>query len=689
MTKTTLRRIVAALRGAFAGMASGFRSVTEVPVNAPRFEQPTTASAKELAEQHRAALMNAIAKLNAEKEEKHPAITAEQIFKVVKPPKGVLPADMPAAQKMAFDQSLEDLSGMMGWATTNSLFVEGLMFLGYPYLAQLSQRPEYRVISETWAQEMTRKWIRLTAASKGADSAGDKSDKLTAIDAELKRLKVQDAFKRCAELDGFFGRGHIYVELAGVESSDREELKTSIGEGTGSISKAKVARGSLKGLRVVEPVWTYPNGYNANDPLKGNFFKPDTWFVMGQEIHTTRLLTFIGRPMPDLLKPAYSFGGLSLSQMAKPYVDNWLRTRQSVSDAVSNFSIMMLMTDMAAMLNEGAFTDLVTRADFFNTTRDNRGLMLADKNTEDLKNVSMPLGGLHELQAQSQEQMSSVSQIPLVKLTGISPSGLNASSEGEIKVFYDKVNAQQVVLFNDNLQKILALVQLHLFGEVDPEIGFVWEPLDTLDPAAEATRRKTDADTDAVYLDHGVISPEEVRAKLAADDMSPYASLDVDQLPAQEEEGGETDEHGAPLMDGLLNTDGAAPTFAAAGVLFMTTEANPRVLLLKRSADDPRHPGMWDIPGGKLEEGETPAQAAIREVMEEAGAALSEQHLKKLEHTNWNGVGYTTFSAYTAEPFEPTLDAEHSNFKWVARGMLGTGIIPPLEELLHKVLKGQ
>ena len=46
--------------------------------------------------------------------------------------------------------------------------------------------------------------------------------------------------------------------------------------------------------------------------------------------------------------------------------------------------------------------------------------------------------------AQSQEQISSVSRIPLVKWTGISPSGLNASSEGEIRVYYDLIHSEQI-----------------------------------------------------------------------------------------------------------------------------------------------------------------------------------------------------------------------------------------------------
>jgi hypothetical protein len=35
----------------------------------------------------------------------------------------------------------------------------------------------------------------------------------------------------------------------------------------------------------------------------------------------------------DLLKSHYSFGGLDMSQIAKPYVDVWLRTRTIAPDS--------------------------------------------------------------------------------------------------------------------------------------------------------------------------------------------------------------------------------------------------------------------------------------------------------------------------------------------------------------------
>src|SRR5262249_9790845 len=195
--------------------------------------------------------------------------------------------------------------------------------LGYPYLSELTQRPEYRVITDTIATEMTRKWIKFQAVGEV-----DKTAQIKALEDEFTRLGVKETFKKAAELDGFFGRAHLYLDLGTTD--DREELRTSIGNGQNAMSKAKIGQGSLKGLLVREPVWTYPSSYNATDPLKPDWYKPSSWFVQGKEVHSTRLMTFIGREVPDLLKPAYSFGGLSMSQMVKPYVDNWLRVRQSV-----------------------------------------------------------------------------------------------------------------------------------------------------------------------------------------------------------------------------------------------------------------------------------------------------------------------------------------------------------------------
>ncbi|WP_050747573.1 anti-CBASS protein Acb1 family protein [Sodalis glossinidius] len=84
-----------------------------------------------------------------------------------------------------------------------------------------------------------------------------------------------------------------------------------------------------------------------------------------------------------MLKAAYNFGGLSLTQMAEPYVNNWLRTRDSVGDTLHTFSLSGIKTKLGTALQGKCDPGYVLRAELFNQTRDNRGLLILDKQEED------------------------------------------------------------------------------------------------------------------------------------------------------------------------------------------------------------------------------------------------------------------------------------------------------------------
>lgn len=467
------------------------------------------------------------------------------------------PAATPPSRqhRMAMDESLSWAAAQVSGIGLLGAYAEGVTFLGYPYLAQLAQRPEYRIICETIATEATRKWIKLRATGDDPDADEDdrakspKAGKIKAIEAEMERLEVRDRFADVAAQDGFFGRAHLYLDYGHDIDSQADELAMSIGDGWGARSRGKITKGMiLRSVRTIEAVWCYPLQYNAANPLKPNWYNPQIWYVMGTSVHVSRLLPFVARPVPDMLKPAYSFGGVALSQLAQPYVDIWLKTRQSIGELIHAFSVMVLKTDLSTLMQPGQADGLLTRAAGFNAMRDNQGLMVVNKNTEDFANVSTPLGGLHELQAQSQEHMASVARIPLVKFTGISPSGLNASSEGEMRAFYDTIAAYQNKFMRPNLSRVINFIQLGLFGEVDPEITYDFVPLWELTEKERAEKRKTDAETAQIHIDSGVLSPEEERARIAADPESPYHGLDPDAAPdlLEEEQQGLEPEGGRP-----------------------------------------------------------------------------------------------------------------------------------------------
>ncbi len=50
--------------------------------------------------------------------------------------------------------------------------------------------------------------------------------------------------------------------------------------------------------------------------------------------------------------------------------------------------------------------------------------------------------------------------------------------------------------------------------------------------------------------------------------------------------------------------------------------------LMHRRPPGKHHAGLWEFPGGKVEPGENPRQALVREIGEELGVALSEKALR-------------------------------------------------------------
>jgi 8-oxo-dGTP pyrophosphatase MutT (NUDIX family) len=138
----------------------------------------------------------------------------------------------------------------------------------------------------------------------------------------------------------------------------------------------------------------------------------------------------------------------------------------------------------------------------------------------------------------------------------------------------------------------------------------------------------------------------------------------------------------------------------AAGILFVTPEL--QTLFLKRG-NGGDFPGMWNFPGGRLEDGETAIEAAIRETIEEAGYEAKPEDLtvwtRRLAQHETTGapptpaegqiepsivetdvlnapgnafmatgpmVDFTTFICKVPEPFTPAISDESVGYAWSA-----------------------
>jgi 8-oxo-dGTP pyrophosphatase MutT (NUDIX family) len=94
-----------------------------------------------------------------------------------------------------------------------------------------------------------------------------------------------------------------------------------------------------------------------------------------------------------------------------------------------------------------------------------------------------------------------------------------------------------------------------------------------------------------------------------------------------------------------------------------------RVLLLRR-ASGTRCPGSWEVVHGRIESGERPEQAAVREVREECGLAVAKMYSVGVQPFYLPRAGIVTaacaFAAFVDEPATVQLGAEHDASEWLS-----------------------
>ncbi len=398
---------------------------------------------------------------------------------------------------------------------------EGSNFLGYPFLQSLSQNPLISAGVETIADEMTKKFIKLIyTGNEGKNSLLNFEDKLKELESALRKFRVAKFFRKSAENICYYGGCLVFIDTG---MRDPEILKSPL-----ILDPATFRKGSLKGFTVIDPINVTPGLYNTADPTRSDYYKPNTWYVLGKEIHASRFLYFAGKEAPLLYKPSYNFFGVSTAQLVFEYVENFQKNRDSASELLNKFSVSVFKTDMSAALMGGGTSDIDRRIQYFVRKRHNDGVFVMDKEREDFVKVETPLSGITDIVRQSLELIAAVFRIPAVKYLGISPSGFNATGESDLKNFYSLIESLQEKQFADNLETVLNVLQLDMFGEIDGHISFEFIPLNEEDSKIKADTEKVKADTLAVYVDRNLISPEESRKIMAEDKEGLMKSIDPD-----------------------------------------------------------------------------------------------------------------------------------------------------------------
>ncbi|MFW5410776.1 anti-CBASS protein Acb1 family protein [Pectobacterium brasiliense] len=433
-------------------------------------------------------------------------------FKTYEPLPGVIPKDKEKAT-FAMDATPYEAINAMYAGTEYS------GFRGYPALAAMSQQVEYSNMHNVFADEMTRNWIEVKSRKEG-----DHDPAIDEMERALERYDIKRLMHEAVRQDSMFGVTHIFIDTGATG----EELSKPL-----FLDPRKITKGSLKGIRTVDPTWVYPALYNTRCPLQEGFYKPQAWFVMGDTVHESRFMDIVSRPVPDILKPSYNFGGLSLTQLMEDYVTDWRDAKKNVIKIIRTLRMRALKTDMEARLQEPS--QFNNRIKLFVQNQDNFGLWVHDVD-EEITHQQTSLSDLSNLLSNYQDQLCMPARITNLKLLGNAPAGLNASGDSELATWHETVSGYQDGEMRRPLENIFKLIQLSEFGEINDDIYFEFRPLDEISEKERAEIAKIRVETVAIAADSQLVSSEESREALKGIENAGFETLDGDYEADEEEE---------------------------------------------------------------------------------------------------------------------------------------------------------
>lgn len=392
----------------------------------------------------------------------------------------------------------------------------------YGLLDALAQNGLIRAGVQAIADAMTSEWITLTHPGDGKEDADD--DILDTLRDDMNRFGLQDVFAQAYEMIGLYGGCLVYIDQD-IRAS--EELS----------KKAAFNRESIKRFTVVEPKRVDAGKYDTNNPLSPDYFRPEFWRVGNVQIHRSHFLYFSSGALPVDLRQAYRFFGIPQTQLLADAVMDFNGSKRSVLRLLEKVSRIAFKTSLSDTLSGGNGSDLDRRMQLLAHHWTNDDIAMIDKDGEDFVQITGNIAGVIDIVRFCLEQLPALFRIPVMKYLGITPSGLNATGDADLRNFYGNIGTQQERLLNKPLEMAIQVIQKNRFGRVDPAISFEWNPLGekTDQEVAQITDQKVN--TLSTLKNDGAISTVEYRQALRKIEGLGLEDIDPEEVPELEETG--------------------------------------------------------------------------------------------------------------------------------------------------------
>ena len=271
--------------------------------------------------------------------------------------------------------------------------------------------------------------------------------------------------------------------------------------------------------------------------------------VSNFRVHESRVIVFDGMSVSERARVENDGWGDSYIQFMWTQLSNLAGAYFSAKNVIDDFIQTLLKVENLAQLLENGQEDMIKkRLEILDMGRHTINTMIVDAK-EDYEKSASSIAGMADLLDRFAEALSAVTGIPVTLLMGRSPGGLNATGASDIQFWYDSIAQDQEAELLKPLTRICYLTQLAKLGPTKGKLiegwrvvfNSLWKPTDK----ETAETRKITADTDKLYIESGVLDPEEVAmSRFGGSEYSIETAIDLEnrRVSITEEEEPEEEE---------------------------------------------------------------------------------------------------------------------------------------------------
>lgn len=234
------------------------------------------------------------------------------------------------------------------------------------------------------------------------------------------------------------------------------------------------------------------------------------------DIHPSRLVRFVGKRVPDAgIAMGFDNGwGDSVLASCMTAVLRAESTMANANSLVFESKVDVLgIPDLAQSFNDNPDYEklLLKRASVSALAKGINGMLLIDA-AETYESKSASFSGLHELIEKFLQEIAGASDIPVTRLLGQSPSGLNSTGESDLRNYYDRVNADQNLTIGPAMALLDNLLIRNALGGRPEEIHYTWNSLWQATATEQANIGKTTAETIKILQDTALFNSDALSA---------------------------------------------------------------------------------------------------------------------------------------------------------------------------------